>query len=211
MSDNPPAEPRTEANAEWFLQQALEGQNLYHGRYSNIEVGRATALAVRESLRRYGYKIAPIEAEASRPPADETRLGPLDAPGILGGTRLDDIRARAAAGQPLKSFSYYRDNGLWDAYRPFIEEAQEDRAALLAALDAALAIPPDPAAEAGAVETLDERLRMERGWPTPNHMRNAADALDVISIPRYGDILRWVADACDVLPSRSDSTPEPDS
>jgi hypothetical protein len=49
--------------------------------------------------------------------------------------------------------------------------------------------------------TLDmERLRIERGWPTPNHMRHAADALDMLLYPRYGDVLRWVADRCDADP-----------
>lgn len=42
-----------------------------------------------------------------------------------------------------------------------------------------------------------EILRHERGWPTPNHMRKAADALDMLVYPKYGDILRWVADQCD--------------
>ena len=46
-----------------------------------------------------------------------------------------------------------------------------------------------------------EALRMERGWPTPNHMRHAADGLDMLAFPRYGDILRWVADACDADPA----------
>ncbi len=40
-------------------------------------------------------------------------------------------------------------------------------------------------------------LRIEKGWPTPNYMRQAADGLDKLAAPRYGDILRWVADACD--------------
>jgi hypothetical protein len=42
-----------------------------------------------------------------------------------------------------------------------------------------------------------EDMRVQRGWPTPNHMRHAADALDQLVIPKYGDVLRWVADLCD--------------
>ena len=46
-----------------------------------------------------------------------------------------------------------------------------------------------------------EELRHERGWPTPNHMRTAADALDVLTPARYGDVLRWFADKCDEEPA----------
>lgn len=46
-----------------------------------------------------------------------------------------------------------------------------------------------------------EALRTERGWPTPISMRHAADALDMLVYPRYGDILRWIADACDAHPN----------
>ena len=42
-----------------------------------------------------------------------------------------------------------------------------------------------------------EQMRMDRGWPTPNHMRSAADALDTFTPARYGDVLRWFADLCD--------------
>ena len=38
---------------------------------------------------------------------------------------------------------------------------------------------------------------VRRGWPTPNHCRKAADALDALSPARYGDILRAYADAED--------------
>jgi hypothetical protein len=34
-------------------------------------------------------------------------------------------------------------------------------------------------------------------WPTPNHCRSAADALDALSYAKYGDILRAYADAED--------------
>ena len=48
---------------------------------------------------------------------------------------------------------------------------------------------------------MDERLtvtiEVADGWPTPNHMRSAAAALDTLSPARYGDILRAVADAED--------------
>jgi hypothetical protein len=71
--------------------------------------------------------------------------------------------------------------------------AADDEAAssILAALDAS-----DPTA--WPVVPDYEEMRRERGWPTPNHMRRAAEALDVLSIPaKYGDVLRWVADLCD--------------
>ena len=46
-----------------------------------------------------------------------------------------------------------------------------------------------------------EALRIREGWPTPISMRRAADALDVLVIPRFGAILRWVADLCDNDPA----------
>ena len=60
----------------------------------------------------------------------------------------------------------------------------------------------DPVEAALPVPALDapvdwEAFRMDQGWPAPNHMHSAADALDQLVIPKYGDILRWVADACD--------------
>ena len=42
-----------------------------------------------------------------------------------------------------------------------------------------------------------EELRKTNGWPTPMHMRRAAEALDNFTPAKYGDVLRWVADACD--------------
>lgn len=61
-------------------------------------------------------------------------------------------------------------------------------------LDAALAAEY----QRGRDEAVDyEKMRMEREWPTPNHMRTIADALDKITPARYGDILRWFADLCD--------------
>ena len=64
-------------------------------------------------------------------------------------------------------------------------------AASLAASGAALPVP--------ALDAPDdwETFRMDQRWPTPIHMRLAADSLDQLVIPKYGDILRWVADACD--------------
>lgn len=57
-----------------------------------------------------------------------------------------------------------------------------------------------------------EAFRMDQRWPTPNHMRSAADALDRLAIPKYGDILRWVADACDrALPNRAAARAEGDT
>ena len=49
-------------------------------------------------------------------------------------TRLDEIKARDVAGQPLASFAYYAKHNLWDAYLPFIEEATADRHYLLGLL-----------------------------------------------------------------------------
>ena len=57
-------------------------------------------------------------------------------------------------------------------------------AAILAALDGWTLVPSDW-----------EEFRKANGWPTPNHMRRVADALDVLTPAKYGDILRWVADA----------------
>lgn len=42
-----------------------------------------------------------------------------------------------------------------------------------------------------------EAMRKRLGWPTPNAMRTAARALDLLAFARYGDVLRWVADLCD--------------
>ena len=42
-----------------------------------------------------------------------------------------------------------------------------------------------------------EQMRRDRGWPTPNHMRRIADAIDQFTPAKYGDVLRWVADLCD--------------
>jgi len=42
-----------------------------------------------------------------------------------------------------------------------------------------------------------DAMRVAREWPTPNHMRKAADALDALTPARYGDVLRWFADRCD--------------
>ena len=42
-----------------------------------------------------------------------------------------------------------------------------------------------------------EQMRKDRGWPTPNHMRSTADALDTLTAARYGDVLRWFADLAD--------------
>lgn len=42
-----------------------------------------------------------------------------------------------------------------------------------------------------------EQLRIDNKWPTPNHMRKTADALDILTFASYGKILRWMADECD--------------
>lgn len=42
-----------------------------------------------------------------------------------------------------------------------------------------------------------DAMRVAREWPTPNHMRQVADALDTLTPARYGDVLRWFADRCD--------------
>ena len=42
-----------------------------------------------------------------------------------------------------------------------------------------------------------EELRTAQGWPTPDHLRRTADALDELTPARYGDVLRWFADKCD--------------
>lgn len=42
-----------------------------------------------------------------------------------------------------------------------------------------------------------DAMRVAKGWPTPNHVRQCADALDILTPARYGEILRWFADRCD--------------
>ena len=42
-----------------------------------------------------------------------------------------------------------------------------------------------------------DAIRVAREWPTPNHIRHAADALDIFTPAKYGDVLRWFADRCD--------------
>ena len=42
-----------------------------------------------------------------------------------------------------------------------------------------------------------EAFRTANGWPTPMNMRRVAGALDQLISPGYGDVLRYVADACD--------------
>ena len=42
-----------------------------------------------------------------------------------------------------------------------------------------------------------DAMRVAREWPTPNHMRKAADALDLLTPAKYGEVLRWFADRCD--------------
>lgn len=60
-----------------------------------------------------------------------------------------------------------------------------------------------------------EAFRKDHGWPTPNHMRSTADALDSLTHAKYGDILRWVADACDsalgAVPSHVGAPPDIDN
>jgi hypothetical protein len=63
-----------------------------------------------------------------------------------------------------------------------------------------LAQPEAPPVSPNAVnvERLDlDALRIALEWPTPNHMRRTADALDSLTPAKYGDILRWFADRCD--------------
>ena len=65
---------------------------------------------------------------------------------------------------------------------------------------------PSAGVTSEAAETPDE-MRQRLKWPTPNHMRRTADALDTMTPARYGDILRWFADLCDATPSTSAETP----
>ena len=52
-----------------------------------------------------------------------------------------------------------------------------------------------------------EEHRKANGWPTPISMRRTADALDVFTPAKYGDVLRWVADACDAALAPAPSEP----
>ena len=88
-----------------------------------------------------------------------------------------------------------------DELRDHLRADNEDY--LTELLDRALAEAAQGAAP--RAEGLDvEALRMERGWPTPISMRHAADALDKLAIPKYGDVLRWVADLCDGAAPRAE-------
>lgn len=68
---------------------------------------------------------------------------------------------------------------------------------------AALVAENDRVPEQRAGEVVDAAVeltvafRVGEGWPTPNHCRRVADALDAITPARYGDILRAYADAED--------------
>ena len=42
-----------------------------------------------------------------------------------------------------------------------------------------------------------DKLWFESEWPTPMHMRMAAEALDILTPAKYGDVLRHVADLID--------------
>ena len=73
----------------------------------------------------------------------------------------------------------------------------------------AAGVRPAPAAP-GLREALDwEEYRRTRGWPTPNHMRRVAGALDTLTPAKYGEVLRWVADACDAALAETPGEPEP--
>ena len=72
----------------------------------------------------------------------------------------------------------------------------------------AAGVRPAPAAP-GLREALDwEEYRRTRGWPTPNHMRRVAGALDTLTPAKYGEVLRWVADACDAALAETPGEPE---
>jgi hypothetical protein len=45
-------------------------------------------------------------------------------------------------------------------------------------------------------ENLRARAR-EEGWPTPNHLREAGDALNQICAARYGSVLKAIAELLD--------------
>ena len=78
------------------------------------------------------------------------------------------------------------------------------------------ASPPPSAAPPPAAPELPDELRAlgweeyrrTRGWPTPNHMRRIANALDAFTPARYGEVLRWVADACDAALAETPGEPE---
>lgn len=72
---------------------------------------------------------------------------------------LDAIRKRAVAGQPMKAWTYYHHHNMWDGFKPFVQEAHDDRLELLALLDRL------PAYEAAveALESLIEALEYDPG------------------------------------------------
>ena len=80
--------------------------------------------------------------------------------------------------------------------------------AILAIEYEAAALPAPPPATPGLREALDwEEYRRTRGWPTPNHMRRVAGALDTLTPAKYGEVLRWVADACDAALAETPGEP----
>ncbi len=65
MTDQPTtAAPLT---AEEALTEAIEGQNLYHGRYGTVPAGRTTALVILSGLRHRGFAIEREAAAAALP------------------------------------------------------------------------------------------------------------------------------------------------
>jgi hypothetical protein len=57
--------------------EAVESQNLYHGRYGTVPAGRATALAILSGLRSRGFALTPSGAVsgAEPEPAEVRRWG----------------------------------------------------------------------------------------------------------------------------------------
>ena len=59
------------------------------------------------------------------------------------------------------------------------------------ALDRAAEYGTPASQETALREALDyDQMRRDRGWPTPNHMRRIAGALDEITPAKYSDVLR---------------------
>jgi len=73
-----PTTPEDARDSEWELQQALEGQNLYHGRWSTTPVGRTTAMAVRWALLQHGYDVLPLAHSTPAEALDPSEIRDID-------------------------------------------------------------------------------------------------------------------------------------
>ena len=94
-------------------------------------------------------------------------------------------------------------------YRALLESLGEAHDRVSHKIDQALRAHGLLSEGASSEESWEER-RMRLRWPTPNHMRRTAGALNIISVARYGDILSHVADLCDGVTAAGVAPQEPE-